>query len=57
MFCIDWNDDEPIVITGHEYDSDYTAFDVLYVPCNYVHTMFNYQGDSIYPGCVEELDK
>ena len=42
MFCIDWNDDDPIEITGHELDSDYTAFDVLLVPCNYIHTMFNF---------------
>ena len=56
MFCIDWNDDNPIEIMGHEFDSDYTALDIIIVPCNYIHTMFGYQGDSIHPECNGELE-
>ena len=49
MFCIDWNDEDPIEIIGEEFDDDYTRFEAVLVPCNYLHTMLDYQGDSISP--------
>ena len=47
MYCIDWVDDDPIEVFGYEFDDNYTAIDVILVPCNYLHTMNGHQGDSI----------
>ena len=56
MFCIDWNDDDPIEIGGRPQDEDYTRFEVIFLPCNYIHTMLNYTEDSISPECIADLD-
>ena len=55
MFCLDWNDDDPIELIGDTHDDDYTRLELLVVPCNYVHTMLDYQYDSVNPQCVEDL--
>ena len=47
MFCIDWDDDDSIELINHEQDYDYARIDVIVTPCNYVHTMLGYEGDSI----------
>ena len=57
MLCIDWTDVDPIEITGYEYDSDYTRLEVILTPCNYLHTMLDYQEDSIHPECIQNLDE
>ena len=49
MFCLDWDDDNPIEITGSDIDEDYTRFEINLTPCNYVHTMLGDIGDSIDP--------
>ena len=56
MFCIDWNDDDPIeLINANSQDDDYTRIDVTMTPCNYVHTMLDYEGDSISDECIGDL--
>ena len=57
MFCLDWNDAIPIEIQGTEIDDDYARLEVNLVPCNYMHTMLNYQGDSIHPQCEGDLEE
>ena len=58
MLCIDWNDPEmPIIIKGDEYNDDYQRFEAVLVPCNYVHTELGYEGDSIHPECVHNLEE
>ena len=52
MFCFDWKADEPIELIGDSHDDDYTRLEVLVVPCNYLHTMLDYQEDTISPQCV-----
>ena len=55
MFCIDWNDDEPYNIKGYEFDDTYTHLDIVMVPCNYIHTMYGYEGDSVSSECIGDL--
>ena len=45
MFCIDWNDDDPIELINSEQDDDYARIDITVAPCNYLHTMLGYEGD------------
>ena len=55
MFCIDWDDDDPIELINHEQDYDYARIDVIVTPCNYVHTMLGYEGDSISDECIGDF--
>ena len=55
--CIEWNDDDPMEFVGQFSDDDYTRFEVIFVPCNYLHIEGGYDGDSIHPECIEDLDK
>ena len=55
MFCVDWKDDDPIEIIGTNQKDDYTRFDALLAPCNYLHTMLDYQGDSVSSECIGDL--
>ena len=53
MYCIDWNDEEAIeLINGSSQDDDYARIDVTVTPCNYLHTMLDYEGDSISDDCI-----
>ena len=55
MFCID--DFKNYVIYGNEKNSEYQRFEVVLVPCNYLHTLFGYTEDSIHPECVADLNE
>ena len=58
MLCVDWNDaEQPIEIRGHEALDNYQRFEVFLLPCNYVHTKWGYNGDSIHPECVHSLEE
>ena len=57
MFCLDWDNNEPIEIIGSDIDDDYTRLEVNLVPCNYMHTQLGYQGDTINPECNGSLDE
>ena len=56
MFCLDWDDDDPIEVIGTEIDNDYTRLEVVLTPCNYVHRQLGDVGDSIHPECVTDLE-
>ena len=55
MFCID--DYDNFRIYGNEKNTYYQRFEIILVPCNYVHTQFGYEGDSIHPECIADLQK
>ena len=55
MFCIDWDDDEPYEIQGYEFEDTYTHLDIVMTPCNYIHTKFGYEGDSVNNECIGDL--
>ena len=38
MLCIDWNDNDPILLLGSELDNEYTRLELIFNPCNYIHT-------------------
>ena len=56
FYCIDWADDNPYQIVGSEFDDNYTHLDIVLVPCNYMHTMLNYEGDYIRSECIGDLE-
>lgn len=56
LMCLDWNDDEPLLIYGKERNDEYQRIEIVLVPCNYIHTHLGYTGDSIAPECVADLD-
>ena len=56
MYCIDWNDDDPFELIGESsQDDNYARIDVTLTPCNYLHTMLDYQDDSISPECIGDI--
>ena len=56
MFCLDWDDEDPIEVIGSEIDNNYTRLEVVLVPCNYVHQQLGDVGDFIHPECVPDLE-
>ena len=57
MFCINFEDEDEILITGEFGDDYYSKLDVLLVPCNYLHTKNNYTGDSVSPECIPDKEE
>lgn len=57
MFCLDWNDDDPIELLGAERDDNFSRIDVILNPCNYLHTMLDHRDDSISSECIEDLQE
>ena len=55
MFCIDA--DETIRIYGNENNNNYQRIEILLTPCNYLHTHLGYEGDSVHPDCIADLDQ
>ena len=56
MFCLDWNDEDPFEILGTEQDDEYTRIELIFTPCNYIHTYLGYTEDTISPECIADLD-
>ena len=58
MLCIDWNNDDlPVTIRGDEGEDNYQRLEAVLVPCNYVHTKWGWDQDSIHPECEPSLEK
>ena len=57
MYCIDWYEEEPIVIGGEYEDDYYSELDIILAPCNYVHTVGGYTEDSVHPDCEPNLKR
>ena len=57
MYCIDWNDDDPIEMIGNETDDDYARLEVVFAPCNYLHTIYDHTEDSVSPECIADLNE
>ena len=56
MFCLDWDDEGPIeLINASSQDDGYARIDVTETPCNYVHAMLGYEGDSLSSECIGGL--
>ena len=52
FYCIDWDDDNPLLIYGYEGDSDYARLDFRLGPCNEI----SFTPD-IHPECNYDLEK
>ena len=37
MYCISYDEDEPIELIGEWFDDNYARMEILFSPCNYVH--------------------
>ena len=57
MFCVDWNDNDPYEVLGKEFDDDFTRIELIFVPCNYLHTQLDYKEDTISPQCIANLEE
>ena len=57
MVCLDWNDNDPYELIGYEFDDETTYIDIILVPCNYVHTLGDYRGDSVSPECIGDQEQ
>ena len=57
MFCVDWNDNDPYEVLGKEFDDDFTRIELIFVPCNYLHTQLDYKEDTISPQCISNLEE
>ena len=55
MFCIDWGEDDVYDIYGYEFDNDHARLEIRGLPCNYIHTMMGYEGDSVDSECIGDL--
>ena len=55
MYCIDQPDD--FFLQGNENNAKFQYFEMIMVPCNYLHTEFGYTEDSISPECIGDLQK
>ena len=55
FFCLDWTADYEIY--GNERNDQYQRVEVVLNPCNYLHTEFGYEEDSIDPECIANFDK
>ena len=55
MFCIDWSKER--LIYGNENNQNFQRIDILMNPCNYLHTHIGYEGDTIDPECIADLEK
>ena len=60
MYCIDWTED--IEIYGNENNSNYQRIEIVFLPCNYLHTTGfrssnRESADLIYPGCFADKEK
>ena len=56
MFCIDW-DKADINLYGNENNENYQRLEIALVPCNYIHTKWGYQNDSIAEECIADLEE
>ena len=58
LWCFDFDAlaDELAVWGGGESDASYQRIEFVLVPCNYLHTQFGYEGDSIHEECNHSLE-
>ncbi len=57
MFCINFDNEDSVVLNGEFFDDNYTRIDITLAPCNYLHTALNYTDDSVSPECIPDLEK
>lgn len=55
FYCLDWSGDYDLY--GNEITNNYQKIEFVLAPCNYVHSYLGWQGDSINPDCIADLDK
>ena len=55
--CIDWQTGEDdYEIYGEEHNPEYQRLEVVLLPCNYIHQQWGYEGDSVSPECIADLE-
>lgn len=56
MFCLDWHDAK-LRLYGNEKNTNFQRLEIIFLPCNYLHTHLGYEGDSVHPECVADLQQ
>ena len=54
FFCLDSDSFYDIELYGNENNANYQRLEISLVPCNYLHTRFGYDGDSIDSECIAD---
>ena len=57
LYCINFEDEESVLLTGEFGDDYFTKLDIILAPCNYLHTTNNYTGDSVNPECIPDQEE
>lgn len=53
-FCIDW---DTVGIQAKLSATEYEKFEVIFAPCNYMHTSYGYQDLPVSEDCVQDLER
>ena len=58
LWCFDFDAlaDELAIWGGGESDASFQRIEFILVPCNYLHTQYGYEGDSIHKECNHSLE-
>ena len=56
MFCLALEEIEELTIYGDEFNTEHQRFEVVLVPCNYVHSRWGFTEDSVSKECVSDLN-
>ena len=54
-YCVDW--DKELNIKGQNGDKNVEKFEVIFSPCNYIHTSHNYKDRPVPENCIADLDE
>ena len=59
LFCLDWDESQDdLELYGYWTDrSKFQRFEFSMNPCNYLHVKNGWDGDTVHPDCVEDLQK
>lgn len=58
FYCVDWDENDPLVINGNENELNFQRIEVILLPCNYVHTKYGVSPDAndfVHSDCVANL--
>ena len=53
-FCVDWSN---VDIQAKSSATSYSKFEVIFAPCNYMHTSYGYKDEPVSAECVRDLEK
>ena len=55
LLCLDWS--QNLYLQGYYQDARFSTIDILLLPCNYIHTQYGWEGDTISNECIPNLEE